>query len=91
VIRPAPYSSRDKPACDSSEGNNIAASCVFNDVTLSDMDLDCDEGYDCYLPSGFDVLSLSKSKDLPAYRASTGWDFATGIVTVNVTSLVKEW
>ncbi len=55
------------------------------------MDLDCDEGYDCYLPSGFDVLSLSKSKDLPAYRASTGWDFATGIVTVNVTSLVKEW
>jgi subtilase family serine protease len=88
----AEYGSRGKPACNSSKGNAIAASCVFRDVTLGDMALDCDGSYDCYLPGGFfGVLSLSSSRDVPAYGASTGWDFATGIGTVNATSLVKEW
>ncbi len=88
----AEYGTRGKPACYSNKGNAIAGSCVFRDVTLGDIDLDCDGSYDCYLPSGFlGVLSLSNSKDSPAYRASTGWDFATGIGTVNATNLVKEW
>ena len=88
----AEYGARGKAACNSSKGNAVSASCIFRDVTLGDIDLDCDGSNDCYLPGGyFGVLSLSDSKDSPAYGAATGWDFATGIGTVNVTNLVKHW
>jgi len=37
------------------------------------------------------VLSTSNSAYRPAYSATTGWDFATGIGTVNVYNLVMNW
>jgi uncharacterized repeat protein (TIGR01451 family) len=79
-------------ACNSSSGNQISSGCVFNDVTLGDMDVDCQGANDCYLPSGsYGVLSTTDSSYLNAYGAAGGWDFATGIGSVNVANLVKYW
>ena len=48
--------------------------------------------YDCYRPSGtYGVLSTSNSSFEPAYPTTAGWDFATGIGSINVTNLVNGW
>ena len=39
----------------------------------------------------FGVLSTSNTSFAPAYRATAGWDFATGLGTVNVANLVNNW
>jgi hypothetical protein len=78
--------------CNASNGNTVGSSCIFYDVTLGDTDADCQGTYDCYLPSGtYGVLSTSDGAYAPAYPATTGWDFATGIGTVNVYNLVTNW
>jgi len=47
---------------------------------------------DCYRPSGeIGVLSKSKNAYDPTYPTATGWDFATGIGSINVTNLVDHW
>ena len=62
------------------------------DVTLGDNDADCTGSYNCYLPSGtYGVLSTSNSSYAPAYKTATGWDFATGIGTINAYNLVTNW
>jgi hypothetical protein len=88
------YGTSGNSACNSSLGNTVAASCIFHDVTLGDMDTACaaDSGklYNCYLPSGtYGVLSTSSNA--AAFAAGTGWDFATGIGTINVANLVMSW
>lgn len=46
----------------------------------------------CYIPSGAEgVLSTSDTSYKPAYGTTTGWDFATGIGTVNAYNLVHKW
>jgi subtilase family serine protease len=87
------YGSTGSETCNSTLGNAVASSCVFYDVTLGDMDVPCTLGSgDCYKPSGtFGVLSTSDSSYLPAYATGTGWDFATGIGTVNANNLVFHW
>jgi hypothetical protein len=48
--------------------------------------------FDCYLPSGtYGVLSTSNKSYQPAYAAHPGWDFATGLGSVNALNLVKSW
>ena len=70
----------------------MGSSCIFYDVTLGDIDAPCMESYNCYLPSGtMGVLSTSNRSYAPAYRTTTGWDFATGIGTINVYNLVTNW
>jgi len=47
--------------------------------------------YNCYLPSGTNgVLSTSNSAYDPAFGTTPGWDFATGIGTVNAYNLVYD-
>ena len=88
----AEYGANGNPACDSSKGNAVAGSCIFYDVTLGDNDADCTGSYNCYLPSGvYGVLSTSSSSYVPAYQTATGWDFATGIGTINAYNLVTNW
>jgi subtilase family serine protease len=88
----AEYGANGNPACDSSKGNAVASSCIFYDVTLGDNDADCTGGYNCYLPSGtYGVLSTSNSSYAPAYKTATGWDFATGVGTINAYNLVTNW
>jgi hypothetical protein len=37
------------------------------------------------------VLSTSNTTYKPAYAANVGWDFASGIGTINAYNLVKAW
>ncbi|MFZ0481179.1 MAG: choice-of-anchor D domain-containing protein [Terriglobales bacterium] len=86
------YGTSGDSACNSTLGNAVAGSCVFYDVTQGDMDVNCTGSYDCYLPSGsYGVLSTSKSAYDKAYGTQTGWDFATGIGSVNAANLVNNW
>jgi len=88
----AEYGNTGNAACNSSSS---AGTCVFNDVTLGDMDVNCTAGSpDCFDPASATdggVLSTSTSSYAPAYGTASGWDFATGIGTVNVYLLVTSW
>jgi subtilase family serine protease len=85
------YGTTGNAACDSTRGNGVASTCIFYDVTQGDMDVPCSGDYDCYLPSGtYGVLSTSNSAYQPAYGTNIGWDFATGIGTVNAYNLVRS-
>ena len=81
------YGSTGNTDCNSSGGNGVSPACIFYDVTLGDMDVNCTGNADCYLG----VLSTSNSAYMPAYAAAPGWDFATGIGTINATNLVNNW
>lgn len=80
-------------ACDASNGRFSASDCIFHDITEGDIDQPCDPGTpDCYAPSGADgVLSTSTTAYQPAFRATPGWDFATGLGSVNAANLASAW
>jgi len=79
-------------SCNSSSGSAVSSGCVFYDVTQGDMDLPCTGTDNCYLPSGsYGALSSSSSSFAKAFGAATGWDFATGIGSVNAYNLVHYW
>lgn len=87
----AEYGTTGSTACNSSDVT--ATSCVFYDVTQGDMDVVSKKSApNTYLPSGtYGVLSTSTSAYDPAYTTGTGWDFATGIGSVNAANLVTAW
>jgi uncharacterized membrane protein len=91
------YGTTGSKTCNSKLGNGIASTCIFNDVTQGDNDVPCADNIgigtnNCYLPAGTTgVLSTSDNAYQPAYPAGTGWDFATGIGTVNAYNLVNNW
>jgi subtilase family serine protease len=93
--------SKANASCNSSLGSAVNPQCVFHDVTLGDNDVPCTPYlngtkpvglFDCYLPGGtYGVLSLSDKSYEPAYAAHPGWDFATGLGSVNAWNLIKSW
>jgi hypothetical protein len=91
------YGGSGNPACDSTRGTGVASSCIFNDVTLGDMDVNCTGTTNCfgYSKVGSKIyqgeLSTSSTADRPAYRAGVGWDYATGIGTLNIANFVFGW
>ncbi len=88
----AEYGPAGSSSCNSSLGNGVASSCTFYDVTLGDMDVDCKGSFNCFLDSSPEgVLSTSNNSYNPAYGTTTGWDFATGIGSVNAANLVNNW
>ena len=87
----AEYGSSGNSSCNSNLGNAVSGACIFYDVTLGDMDVDC-VGPNCYLADGaVGVLSTSNTSFAPAYGTTIGWDFATGIGSVNAANLVNNW
>jgi subtilase family serine protease len=83
------YGTSGSTTCNSSNGNTVGSSCVFYDITQGNMDVNCTGTHSCYKPSGtYGVLSTSTSAYDPAYATGTGWDFATGIGSVNAYNLV---
>jgi subtilase family serine protease len=80
-------------ACNSTLGNKINPFCVFNDITLGDIVQNCVPGSaNCFAPSGsVGVLSVSSSAYQPAFLAGRGYDFATGLGSVNAANLVFAW
>jgi len=94
------FNKQGAKACNASQttGKLPAASCVFNDITLGDMDIPCGQNskffaYDCY-GNGTKIigeLSTSTSASEPAYPATVGYDLATGLGSVNATRLFDAW
>lgn len=86
------YGAGGASSCNSSLGNAVSSGCIFYDLTLGDMAVDCTGNQNCYDSSaGYGVLSTSSNAYAPAYGVSAGWDFASGIGSVNVANLVNNW
>lgn len=89
--------------CNSNLGTDLNPHCVFHDVTLGDMDVNClpltDPAtnavigtFNCFIPSGTNgVMSKVNDRYQPTYTARPGYDFASGIGSVDVNNLVKRW
>ncbi len=100
ALASAEYGAAGNSACASSNGNGVGSACSFYDVTAGDIDVVC-SGPDCYGSSTsrsgrhsstvYGVLSTSSSVFAPAYRTGDGWDFATGLGSVNAYNLVNQW
>ncbi|MGB7329870.1 MAG: S53 family peptidase [Terriglobales bacterium] len=94
------FTKQGTKACNASQttGKLPAGSCIFNDVTAGDMDIPCGQNakgnsHDCY-GDGIKIigeLSTSTSASEPAYPATVGYDLATGLGSVNATSLFNAW
>lgn len=82
-------------ACNAGQGNQVSSTCLFYDVTQGDTALPCQTGSpNCDTVSAGDaqgVLSTSTTALAPAYQSTTGWDFATGLGSVNIANLVGGW
>jgi MYXO-CTERM domain-containing protein len=94
----AEYGAGGSTACNSTGGTATSpvlpsSSCIFNDVTQGDIDIPCRTTNGCYGASGSNdgVLSTSSSTLKVAYSATTGWDYATGLGSVNAYQLVHAW
>jgi len=95
----AEYGTRSKPnksglnACNSTLGNGVASSCSFYDVTFGGNDVPCYGTNNCFGSAGlsYGVLSTSDKKEEPAYLTGAGWDFSSGLGSVNVTNIVNQW
>jgi len=79
---------------------------VFHAVTRGDIAVNCGGSENCYgatAPTGFGrrgpglgqsgngALSLSTASYTPAFAAAAGWNFATGIGSVDAYQLVMNW
>ncbi|HET9101571.1 MAG TPA: S8 family serine peptidase, partial [Acidobacteriaceae bacterium] len=81
-----------KNSCIATLGKESEWSCVFHDVAQGDIDVNCLGSFNCYKPSGTNgVLSTTSKAYSKAYGSKEGWDFATGIGTLNVGNLIKNW
>jgi subtilase family serine protease len=98
----AEYGAGGSSSCNSDRGTPTApalpaSTCIFNDVTAGDIDVPCTGTDDCYgysksgRKSYYGALSPSSSSFSSAYPAGTGWDYATGLGTVNAYNLVTNW
>src|SRR5262249_12686028 len=87
----AEYGASGNASCNSSNGSGVAASCIFYDVTQGDIEVDCARPNRFWARGTVGVLSTSNNSFAPAYGTSLGWDFATGIGTINAANLVNNW
>jgi subtilase family serine protease len=89
----AEHGAKGSTRCNASGTTLPRPECIFNDVTQGDIVVNC-TGTNCYGSTGTTVqgaLSTSTTSFSPAYAAGTGWDFATGLGTVNAYNLVNAW
>ena len=88
----AEYGSAGSSICNSAKGAASSSTCTFHDVTQGDIDVNCTGTHSCYRPSGTNgVLSTSTTAYKPAFAAGTGFDYATGLGSVNAYNLVNNW
>jgi subtilase family serine protease len=94
------FAGSDAATCNSDLGTPTAPqapakSCVFYDVTAGDNDVPCAGTASCFGFSATDAgaeygaLSTSAASFSPAYSSGVGWDYATGLGSVNATNLVN--
>jgi subtilase family serine protease len=98
------YGAAGSATCNSSSGNATDAGCIFYNVTQGDNAVNCSGSASCFgataatasrgrraTSSANGVLSTSATQDAPAFGAAVGWNFATGIGSVNAYNLVTNW
>jgi hypothetical protein len=75
--------------------NTILVGCIFHDIQSGDTGVNCTGDVDCFYGSpavgSNGVLSTSSSADQRAFTANFGWDFATGIGSVDAYGLAFNW
>jgi subtilase family serine protease len=84
--------------CNSNSVPKTGSKCIFYDVTQGDNDGACQAGLfgaliNCYKQTGnvYGVLSTSNYSDLPAFPATPGWDYASGLGSVNAWNLIQAF
>ena len=103
----AEYRASGDSSCNSTLGKAVGTSCIFYDVTLGDNNIDCqgpncywpNANESSPTDPTVGVLSASASSCEPlaadgscgTYFATVGWDFPTGIGSVNAANLVNNW
>ncbi len=95
------FEATDAAACHASKSDGAlpAKGCVFHDVDRGDIDIPCARNadgqfYDCFGAKGDAVigeLSTSSAHAKAAYPATSGYDFATGLGSVDATNLFMAW
>ena len=83
-----------------------AGAGVFHAIKEGDIDVNCSGTQNCYGATGGNrrgpggsghggggdgALSTSSQSDAPAYPAAAGWNFATGLGSVDAQKLVNNW
>ncbi|MGA2196912.1 MAG: S53 family peptidase [Bryobacteraceae bacterium] len=97
------YGAAGSSICNSINGSGVDAGCVFYNVTQGDNAVNCAGDQNCFgstasatrgrrsVVSATGGLSTAGDSYAPAYGAGIGWNFATGIGTVNAYNLVTNW
>ena len=78
----------------SSSTATLPNACVFNDVTKGNISVACVGGSpNCSNKTAgqFGILTTTAGGTTPAFNASSGYDLATGLGTVNVANLLATW
>ncbi len=86
------YGKAGNSSCDSSRGARGGSRCIFHDVTAGNDSQDCAGPVDCYQPGGhYGVMSSSDTKYRPTFETNPGYDYPTGIGTIDAANLVLAW
>jgi len=98
------YGSSGNTSCNSTLGGSVGSSCTFHDITQGDMNTPCyvdeldpkEPAHNCYFGNasgtgGYGVGSTVNKSYKPAYKATKGWDFATGLGSVDAYNLAQNW
>jgi len=95
------YGALGSTTCNSTTVNKTTNACVFYDITQGDIDSICkvdpndsNTAFNCYFATAgttYGILSTSNSADQPAYLTNTGWDFGSGIGSVNAYNFVTAF
>jgi len=91
------YGKSGSAACNSTSVDKTSNKCLFYDITQGDNDAVCTKlgtaTYDCFIAKNdeYGILSTSNKKSEPAYSTGKGWDFPSGIGSVNAYNLVMGW
>src|SRR3984957_390560 len=77
---------KELAACNSSRGRAIGSSCIFVDVTKGNDEGPCAGGR-----SNCSSTNPGSFGKMTAYKASPGYDQATGLGSLNIANLVNSW
>jgi subtilase family serine protease len=81
--------------CNASNGTSSGSGCVFHDITLGNNAVPCAQGSPNCVVNGAHASSTNcggvPCGVLPGYSATAGWDYATGLGSVNVGNLVQAF
>lgn len=87
LANPVLYELAQQQSAASCNTSNPGSSCVFNDITVGTISAPCAKSSpDCVVSNSSDTIGI-----LTCCDASTGYDLATGLGSVNVANLVNGW